>query len=46
MEHKERNNGIRLKMLAEIADIDTFTQGRLADELIMESEADILAAFS
>ena len=33
MEHKERNDSIRLKMLAEIADIEAFTRGRAADDL-------------
>ena len=34
MEHKERNNGIRLKILNEIADIEAFSWGRAAAELI------------
>jgi uncharacterized protein with HEPN domain len=33
MEHKERNNGIRLKMLEEIADIEAFSFGREAADL-------------
>ncbi|MBO4886124.1 MAG: DUF86 domain-containing protein [Clostridia bacterium] len=33
MEHKERNENIRLKMLTEIADIEAFTSGRAAAEL-------------
>lgn len=33
MEHKERNESIRLKMLDEIADIEAFSKGREAAEL-------------
>ncbi len=33
MEHKERNESIRLKMLDEIADIETFSKGRRAADL-------------
>ena len=33
MEHKERNESIRLKMLDEIADIEAFSKGRAAAEL-------------
>lgn len=33
MEHKERNEVIRLKMLDEIADIEAFSEGRTAAEL-------------
>ena len=33
MEHKERNDTIRKKMLAEIADIEAFTIGRSAADL-------------
>lgn len=33
MEHKERNESIRLKMLDEIADIEAFSKGRKAAEL-------------
>ena len=33
MEHKERNESIRLKMLDEIADIEAFSKGRTAAEL-------------
>lgn len=36
MEHEERNNNIRLKMLDEIADIDAFTHGRAVDDLIAD----------
>ena len=33
MEHKERNESIRLKMLDEIADIEAFSKGRNTAEL-------------
>jgi uncharacterized protein with HEPN domain len=33
MEHKERNESIRLKMLDEIADIEAFSKGRAAADL-------------
>lgn len=33
MEHKERNESIRLKMMDEIADIEAFSKGREAAEL-------------
>lgn len=33
MEHKERNDQIRQKMLGEIADIEAFSQQRESDEL-------------
>ena len=33
MQHEERNDRIRLKMLDEIADIETFSAGRTAAEL-------------
>ena len=33
MEHEERNDSIRLKILEEIADIEAFTEGKQADEL-------------
>ncbi|MBR5984932.1 MAG: DUF86 domain-containing protein [Clostridia bacterium] len=33
MEHKERNDYIRLKILDEIADIETFTAGKSSEEL-------------
>ncbi len=33
MEHKERNESIRQKILGEIADIETFARERTADEL-------------
>ena len=36
MEHEERNESIRLKMLDEIADIDAFTHGRAVDDLIAD----------
>ena len=36
MEHKERNESIRLKLLNEIADIEAFTSGRAAAELMTD----------
>ena len=33
MEHKERNEKIRLKILVEIADIEAFSEGKTAAEL-------------
>ena len=36
MEHKERNEVIRKKLLSEIADIEAFTQDRPAEELMAD----------
>ncbi len=36
MEHKERNESIRLKLLNEIVDIEAFTMGRAAAELMTD----------
>ena len=36
MEHKERNEIIRKKLLSEIADIETFTRDRSSEELMAD----------
>ena len=36
MEHEERNGQIRLKILAEISDIEAFSEGRAAAELMAD----------
>ena len=36
MQHEERNDSIRLKMLDEIADIEAFSAGRAAAELMAD----------